>query len=96
MLEQAMPLRDAQRRGLIDLLMKETKPTRTTGIYDFYVVMYQVGKLPEEKLKPLFAAGEWKVMQRQLAQYKAIVPNLRMNGLIDDEDAGDVRNVPEP
>jgi hypothetical protein len=85
-LEQALPLRDAQRRDLIDLLIKETKPTRTTGMYDFYLVMYQLGRLPEDKIKPLFSAAEWKVVDRLLAQYKAVVPNLRQNGLIGDDD----------
>jgi hypothetical protein len=93
MLEQGLPLRDAQRRGLIDLLVKETKPSRTTnGTYDFYLMMYHIGRLPEEKIKPLFSAAEWKILDRQLAQYKGIVPNLRANGMLDEEgDAAEAR-----
>jgi hypothetical protein len=82
-----LPLRDAQRRGLIDLLVKETKPSRTTnGTYDFYLMMYHIGRLPEDNIKPLFSAAEWKILDRQLAQYKGIVPNLRANGMLDEDD----------
>jgi hypothetical protein len=85
-LEQALPMRDKQRQGLIDLLVKETKPTRTTGVYDFYLTMYQISKLPEEKVRPLFTAAEWRHIERQLAQYNGIVPNLRANGMLDEDD----------
>jgi hypothetical protein len=97
MLEQGLPLRDAQRRGLIDLLVKETKPSRgTNGVYDFYLVMYHIGRLPEDKIKPLFSAAEWKILDRQLAQYKGIVPNLRANGMLDeDDDAAEARAAAE-
>jgi hypothetical protein len=89
MIEQATPLRDAQRRELVALLTSETKPTRASGQYDFYLVMYQIGRIPEEKFKPLLTDTQWKVLDRQLAQYKAVVPNLRQNGLLPDDDGAD-------
>jgi hypothetical protein len=90
-LEQTLPLRDAQRQDFVDLLMKETKPTRASGYYDFYLIMYQLDHIPEEKVKPLFSAVQWKALQRQVAEYKGIIPNLRQNGVLkeidDDADA---------
>src|SRR5581483_10727841 len=50
-LDELMPLRASQRRDLIALIMKETKPARRTGPYDFYFTMYQIGHIPKEKLK---------------------------------------------
>src|SRR5262245_55355093 len=44
MLEQGMSLRDAQRREFITLLMSETKPPRKSGQYDFYLIMFQLGR----------------------------------------------------
>jgi hypothetical protein len=86
MLEQTMPLRDAQRRGLIDLLVKETRPARKTGIYDFYVAVLRLGRMPEEKLKPLFDATQWKAVRRLVEQYRGVEPFLRQNGFMPDED----------
>jgi hypothetical protein len=86
LLEQTMPLRDAQRQDFIALLLKETKPTRYSGYYDFYLMMYQLDRIPQDKLKPLFSAMQWKVLERQIGQYKGIVPNLRQNGYLTDDD----------
>jgi len=94
-LEQTLPLRDSQRQEFIALLTKETKPMRASGYYDFYLIMYQLDRIPEEKVKPLFSAAQWKALERQIGQYKGIIPNLRQNGyLVDDDDAADA--VPTP
>jgi hypothetical protein len=86
-LEQGMPLRDAQRRELIALLVKETKPARKSGgFYEYYVTMYQLGRLPEGKLKPVLDAAQWKTMGRLVEQYRGIEPFLRQNGMLPDED----------
>jgi hypothetical protein len=53
--------------------------------------MDKISQLPEAKIKPLFSAVEWKILERQLAQYKGIVPNLRANGMLDEDD-----NAAEP
>jgi hypothetical protein len=86
MLEQSMPLRDAQRRGLIALLMKQTKPARKSSQYDYYLVMYQLGRVPEDILKPLFDKAQWKVVNRQLDQYKRVLPFLKQSGQWPDEE----------
>jgi hypothetical protein len=86
-LEQAMPLRDAQRRAFIEFLLKETKPPRRSGQYEFYVSMYQLGRLPEEKVKPLFNDAQWKVVSRMRDQYKGIEEFLKQHGLLPDERA---------
>jgi hypothetical protein len=95
MLEQSMSFREGQRRGLIELLIKETKPTRSaTGYYDYYLVLYNLGRM-EDKVKPMFTAAEWRIMSRHLNQYRGIVPNLRANGMIaEDDDAADVQDAP--
>jgi hypothetical protein len=85
-LEESVPLRDAQRRELIALLTKETKPIRTTYGYDIYVMMDRLGRIPDEKIKSLFSNPQWKVLERVVNQYKGIVPNLRRNGMLLDED----------
>ena len=86
-LEQSVPLRDAQRQELIAVLVKETKPMRTTGgYYDFYVIMDQMGRISEEKLKPLFSGPQWKAVTRLSGQYRNTVQSLRQSGYIQDDD----------
>jgi hypothetical protein len=86
-LEQSVPLRDAQRQELIAVLVKETKPMRTTGgYYDFYVIMDQMGRIPEEKLKALFSGPQWKAVTRLSGQYRNTVQSLRQSGYIQDDD----------
>src|SRR5262249_29643505 len=98
MLEQGMPLRDTQRRELTALLLKETKPARKAGIYEYYVTMLQLGRLPEAKLKPLFEPAQWKAVGKLVDQFRGVEPFLRQNGMWpDDEEAErkDARPVPQ-
>jgi hypothetical protein len=89
-LEQGMPLREEQRRQLITLLMNQTKPPRRSGQYDYYLVMAQIGRVPEEKLKSLLDNTQWRVVNRQLDQFKAIEQSLKQSGqLANGEDEGD-------
>jgi hypothetical protein len=87
--EDAVPLRDAQRQALITLLVSETKPPRKAAAYGYYVVMIQIGHVPEEKLKPLFDDLQWKGMNRLLTQYRGYEKAWKQNGILpgDDEPA---------
>jgi hypothetical protein len=97
-LEQRVPLRDAQRRELITLLLNQTKPPRRSGSYDYYLIMYQLGRLPEEKVQSLFDDTQWKVVNRHLAQFKGYEQLLRQAGQWPDEDddAGKADEQPVP
>jgi hypothetical protein len=96
--EQSVPLREAQRRELITLLTNQTKMPRKSGSYDYYLIMYQLSQLPEEKLKPQFDEIQWKIVGRQLAQAKGWGQFLRTAGVLanDDEDKADAQPVPVP
>jgi hypothetical protein len=85
-LEQSVPLRDAQRRQVIDLLIKETKAPRMATDYGMYLVIYRLGRMPEEKVKPLFTNVQWPVVKQFLNQYRGMVGNLREDGVMIDED----------
>lgn len=68
MMERTMPLRAAQRGRFIQVLKEETKPPRVFGQYDYYLVLYQLTKVSEEKLKPIFDEAQWKAFQHFTAQ----------------------------
>ena len=84
MLENGMPLRDEQRQRFVKLLVDETQPPRRFGQsqYDYYVVLFQAAKLPENKLKPIFDDAQWRALSQQFAQAKAMERTLRKNGIV--------------
>jgi hypothetical protein len=84
-LEQRVPLRDAQRQELIPLLLKETKPPRKSGSYDYYFLIFQFARIPEEKWTPLLDAPQWKILSHQLAQFRQMEPQYRQAGLLEAE-----------
>ena len=82
MIESGMPLRDEQRQRLLKVILAETQPPKRFGQYDYYVVMYKLSKIPQDKLKPIFAAGQWRVMQKQFAQGRGMEQFLQQNGFL--------------
>src|SRR5262249_59240042 len=52
---------DDQRRQLVKLLQDETKPPRRLGENDYYVVLYQLSKIPEARIKPVFQDVQGRV-----------------------------------
>lgn len=86
MLENAVPLRDEQRQKLIALIVAETPLPRRFGQYDYYLLLWNISKLPDEKLKPIFDATQWKVLKQQLAQGRGMEQWLKQSGMLPKED----------
>jgi hypothetical protein len=85
-LQRGIPLGDAQRRELITLMTNETKLSRRSSPYDSYVLLLQLGRLPEEKLKPLFDEKQWQMVNLQLDQVKELEPMLKQSGQLPNDD----------
>jgi hypothetical protein len=85
-LESTVPLRHSQHEAIVKLLLEETQPPPTFGQYDQYLVMHQLGKLAEPKLKRLLDEHQWKLMEVQIQQFKGMEQFLIQNGLIPKED----------
>lgn len=83
--DRALALSADQRRRFVKLLVDETRPPRKSSHYDYHVVMLQASKLPEEKLRPLFAEAQWRALSRYFDQAKRMEPFLRNQGLLPDE-----------
>lgn len=87
MLENAMPLRDEQRQKLIALVVEETKPPRSFGQQqDYYIVMWNVSKIPEKTLKPLFSDAEWKILNQQFQQVRGLEQWLKQSGALAKDE----------
>ena len=72
MIERTMPLRSEQRKKLLEVLKRETQPPRSFGQYDYYVVMYQLTKVSDEKLKPILDDAQWKTLQLHTQQARGM------------------------
>ena len=81
--ETTVGFRGNQHDELTKLLLTETKPPRAFGQYDSYFVMYSLSKLPAAKLKALLDDRQWKLLQQQLNQGRAMEQTLAQMGLID-------------
>jgi hypothetical protein len=86
LLDQSAPVTAEQRRRLVDLLRRETKPPRKSGQYDYYAMMHQVSKIDEAKLKPILDDIQWQVFNKQLAQMRGMEQWLKQNGMLSDDD----------
>jgi hypothetical protein len=73
---------DDQRRQVVKLLHEETKPPRRLGENDYYVVLYQLSKIPEAKIKPVFEDIQWRFLKRQLDQGRGMEMFLKQNGFV--------------
>lgn len=85
-LEQTFPLRADQRRDLLALLTKQTRLGRRMGQYEHFVIMIQLDRMPEEKLKPLFDSAQWKAVKQHLTRIENMEAFLRQSGEWPDPD----------
>ena len=71
-------------------MKKETRRTRIAGPYDFYDIIWQLGRLPEEKVKPLLNQTQWLRLQMYQNNFQRIEPMARVKaGYLRDEDDED-------
>lgn len=79
-LEKGMPLRDEQRQKLTKLIIEETQPPKVFGQYDYYVVMYQLAKVPKEKLEAILDEKQLGLMRQQFGQMHGMEQFLKQQG----------------
>ncbi|MFO1020097.1 MAG: hypothetical protein U0903_05300 [Planctomycetales bacterium] len=84
-LEGTVPMTDAQRNKLVTLVEQETPIPRAFGQYDQYVVMYQIGKIPSEKVQNILDANQMKLLDRKLNQARGMGAWLERTGLLGEE-----------
>ena len=59
-LQKNLSLSDGQRVRLLSVLLEETRPPQRFGPSDYYGIMYQASRIPETRLRPIFAEAEWR------------------------------------
>lgn len=86
-IERAVPLTADQRTRLIELVLTRTEPPEVYGEshYQYYVVLLNMSKLPEEELRPIFLDNEWKLMDAILRRGQIAEAQLRQAQELNDE-----------
>jgi hypothetical protein len=90
-LDRSVGMSDDQRNQLVKLLVKDTKPPRRFGQNDYWFVLFQVSKLPESSIKSIVDDVQWRILERQLRQGRAMEQWLKMSGMIDDDKPAGAR-----
>lgn len=85
-LENSVPMKDSQREALIAVILEETQPPLAFGQHNQQVVMYNLSKVDEAKLKAVLDERQWKLMQVQINQSRGWEQFLVQNGLITKEE----------
>jgi hypothetical protein len=83
-LDNALGLTADQRRRLLHLLLQETHPPRAFGPYDLVFIQYQMSRLPEASLKPIFDDAQWRSLRQKIASGQAVEAMLRGSGYLPD------------
>jgi len=84
MLDQVMSFRADQRHKLVDLLVERKKLPRAFGQYNYYLVLYQLSQLQEEKLKEFLDEPQLKAMHKVFNQVRGYEPFLKSNGYLPE------------
>jgi hypothetical protein len=84
-LDSILGLRDDQRRRLVQLILDKTRPPKSYGQLDRFVVLAQLSRVPEEEVKTLFDPAQWPEMHRRLLTARRMLPMLKQNGVLLDE-----------
>ena len=91
--DQTLALNPEQHRRLEALLIRETRPPKRFGEEDYLGVLFQISRLPETTLKPLFSEDQWAKLCVQLLEAKRKEPWLKRDGYVPEND---VVAAPEP
>ena len=90
--DKALGLTEDQRRRFIEVLVALVPPPQKFGQADYWYFMLESARVPEDKLKPIFDAPQWRLLSRQFTQARGMEPWLKQNGVM----AGGAAEVPPP
>ncbi|SIO58134.1 hypothetical protein SAMN05444166_5573 [Singulisphaera sp. GP187] len=65
-LDNSVGLQASQRQQLLKLIVEETHPSKVSGTYDLYLVLFQLSRLPQDRIKPIFRDAQWQLVKTQL------------------------------
>jgi hypothetical protein len=87
MLDEIAGFSALQRQRFVALILEGTQPPKRFGQYDFQVVMTQIARLPESKIKPIFDDAQWRLLSQQLGGARAMENHLMKLGFLPENEA---------
>jgi hypothetical protein len=89
-IQKNLVLGNRQVEELVQLLLKETRPPKNFGrASDIALVLFQVSKLPEHTIRPLFDDAQWQALSHWVDAYKngaGAEQVLKRHGFVFDDD----------
>jgi hypothetical protein len=86
-----LDLSPAQHRRFERLLLSEIRPPRRFGGSTYAYVMYQLSRLPEAKVRPIFGDSQWKFLHDLLISWNDAGTFLENDGFVFDESRAQPR-----
>lgn len=86
-----LDLSPAQHRRLERLLTSEIRPPRRLGGSTYAYVMYQLSRLPEADVRPIFRDSQWKFLHELLMSWNKAEKFLENDGFVLDESPAERR-----
>jgi hypothetical protein len=87
-LARVLDLTREQHRQLKTLLLEELLPPRQSGESSYAYIMYQLSRLPEAKVRPIFRDSQWKFLHELLTSWNSAGPFLKEDGFVFDQAPG--------
>jgi hypothetical protein len=88
-LARILDLSAEQYKALEKLVLEATRSPRKFGQSGHAYVMFQMARLPDTRLKPLFHEAQWEIFKRLLAAWKDAAEFLKSDGFIFDDNPAD-------
>lgn len=103
-LDESAPMLDEQRRALLELLLRTTRPPQrwsSEGHLEWYYVVHQAAQAPRDEVAEILDPAQLRCFEMAVARFGGMGEQLQREGLVPmDEEAGDhpeVRRVgPQP
>ncbi len=81
-LQRFCPMTEEQRESFLKLAIENSKPAPRSHQYERYLLLYQLNKLPQDKIKSIFDDAQYKSLEPALRQGNAYRHMLEQQGLI--------------
>ncbi|TWU26012.1 hypothetical protein [Bythopirellula polymerisocia] len=85
-LEKSLPMTEAQRQGLLRILIESTRPPSAFGQYDWYYTASQVSQVPQDIFEPLFDKAQLEVIQQARQQGEGWIDWVENQGITPVEE----------
>ena len=96
-IERHVVIKIPQQEALVELLISEIPPPKSSHDYDETLVKYQLSRIPEQKLRPIFDEDQWPQVRQALDGFHELEAALAQQGLIGEEgvEASNPATIPD-